>query len=80
MLKILIRFLYSRSGTEEDVTHLDDVLAGLVSQIDDGKLQKEIISDEKQKKVDDQKSRAEDIRKAAATTMKRKTGAVAKNL
>lgn len=54
------------------MTQLDELLNSLISQIDDAKLHKEAVSEAKQKKIDDQKTRAEEIRKAAAGTVKRK--------
>lgn len=44
-----------------------------MEQIEDSKLEKEQESEAKQKKVDEQKAKGEEIRKAASTTLKRKS-------
>ncbi|OXA53520.1 uncharacterized protein LOC118435618 [Folsomia candida] len=60
-----------RSGIEEEVCEIVRLLNDLMSLIDDQKLLEKGYTQAKQKKLDDSKLKAEEIRVAACTTIKR---------
>ena len=66
----LIHSLPNSSGKEEEVTELDTLLSELVNMEEDHKLSAEEECEAKQKKVDEQKLKAEEVRAAAVTTIK----------
>ena len=61
-----------RSGTEEDVSQLHDILANFVSVLDDEKLKKEGESEAKQKKIELQKANLRRFVLRPSTTFNRK--------